>query len=97
MARLSHAALFSKSTTTKEHALSALAQIAWQNPKAQNVIAAEPEGISAIASPVTSASASIRDDNTVQLWALTALAIWHVADGNKDNQTKVRACCKRFV
>ena len=136
--------------STKEHAVSAIAEIAKQNLKAQNVIT-EADGIPilvatlircaisadlhpAMPSPpmytfshlptpshtcphlptpshtfphlltpshtfshlltiflvatLTSSNATLKEALTVELCALAALAIWHVADSNRDNQTR---------
>jgi hypothetical protein len=76
------------STTTKEHALSAIAQIANKNQQAQSVIGAEDGGISALVTNISGSLANIKESSGVQLWAVGAMAIWRVADGNRENQTR---------
>ena len=71
-----------------EHALSALAHLAHGNPKIQAIIGAE-SGIPALIAKLQSASANTKDTSLMNMWTLALRAIWHVAEGNRDNQTKI--------
>lgn len=78
----------SKSIATKEHALSAIAELAHNNPKVQLVIGSEANGIQTLVATIANSSSSVKDDAAAQLWSLAARAIWNLADGNRDNQMR---------
>ena len=80
------ALLTSGSAKIKAHALSAIAQLAFGNQKIQNVVGSDPNGIPALVATIVNATA--KETSTLSIWTKSALAVWHIADGNRDNQTK---------
>lgn len=80
--------LHSTSSKAKENSASAISQLAHKSIENQTAIA-NANGIPKLVSALISASANVKETAGIKLCTYVAECIWHMADGNKENQTSL--------
>ena len=78
--------LSSQSSKAKENSAIAISQLALKSPVNQKAIAVAG-GIPKLVQALLTASVNVKEISGVKLCTMVALCIWHMADGNRENQT----------